>query len=471
MGRYQYADGEKAINKVLKYQQDQLADTNAQLQQLSISLNEHISDSEDLLRSLGYPLSSTSSNSIYSGQSEPAPATSVPDWDSLLAEAEAHTTGEVELEHLLTEEEFQRAYSDLDRIDHEFQACTGLDQRDIAILVIASALQTLRWVLAPKIGNPHDPASRIDAMEGDKLVKQYKKEFVARHKRTPNNPHGWSTEKKSQGHRLRMQEGKTWQEILESGVPYDSIKGTAALGLGMSGKNHRCKTLGHDPVLGWVFGTSNILTDTITLTDLQTFRVQQFVVQPAPVLLPILFTEAFDRIQSDPHLLPAALFRQMLHYASDIYTKDGLPVPLLGTFNESLAGELYANQYDFLCFARDAGLQSLSALLAILINMVIGLLHGLYYDAAQDGRRDLYEVRTRKILLYSNALATTGNAAVVAMTRNAKLLDIGGTIVTVSRLYSDARFIARAKEQFVQQQLNKEWERIFQSTDELLASL
>ena len=182
--------------------------------------------------------------------------------------------------------------------------------------------------------------------------------------------------------------------------------------------------------------------------------------QPPLIPLPLLIEETAGRIQADPHLLPAALFRQAVHYASDLFTKEGLPVPLLGSFHETLAGELYASQYDFLCFARDAGLESASAVLSILINMVIGLLHGLYYNEERDGERKLYEVRTRKILLYANMLSAAGNTAVAAFTKDAKLLDIGGLVVTVSRLYTDSRFIARAKEEFIQQYLDEEWRRI-----------
>ena len=90
---------------------------------------------------------------------------------------------------------------------------------------------------------------------------------------------------------MRQSEGKTWIEVIESGVPYDTIKGTAALGLGIGGTNHRCKTLGHDPILGWVFGTANILTNTMTLSDLRTYRVEKGYVQPPLIPLPLLMEE------------------------------------------------------------------------------------------------------------------------------------------------------------------------------------
>ena len=120
----------------------------------------------------------------------------------------------------------------------------------------------------------------------------------------------------------------------------------------------------------------------------------------------------------------------------------------LGTvgLNAPVITSALSSQYDFLCFVQDSKIGGISAVLSILINMVISLLHGLYYDEGSDGNRDLFEVRTRKILLYSNTLASTGNIAATLITKNAKMLDIGGLLVTISRLYTDARFIARAKE-------------------------
>lgn len=43
------------------------------------------------------------------------------------------------------------------------------------------------------------------------------------------------------------------------------------LGIG-SGFTHRAKTLGHDHILGWIFGTMNIATSTITVLELEISR-------------------------------------------------------------------------------------------------------------------------------------------------------------------------------------------------------
>jgi len=92
---------------------------------------------------------------------------------------------------------------------------------------------------------------------------------------------------------------------------------------------------------------------------------------------------------------------------------------------------------------------------AILINTLVGMIHYLIHDFNKGESRKLYEVRTRKILSYSNYIASASNLLYVTI--NAALgngtafkkLDIGGFIVTLYRLISDSAFIQKIKEEFV----------------------
>ena len=96
-----------------------------------------------------------------------------------------------------------------------------------------------------------------------------------------------------------------------------------------------------------------------------------------------------------------------------------------------------------------------SAKLAELINILIIILHMLMYDASMSISRELYSVRTRKIIMYSNAIATGSNVLwvggnILAGNEGAiKQLDIGGLIVTIKRLISDTEYIRQIKEEFV----------------------
>lgn len=63
--------------------------------------------------------------------------------------------------------------------------------------------------------------------------------------------------------------------------------------------------------------------------------------------------------------------------------------------------------------------------------------------------KKLYEVRTRKILMYSNTIATSSNIAVKAITQNYQKLDIGGLGVTIYRLITDTKFIKEVKQELI----------------------
>ena len=85
------------------------------------------------------------------------------------------------------------------------------------------------------------------------------------------------------------------------------------------------------------------------------------------------------------------------------------------------------------------------------------------YDEERDGPKRLYEVKTHKVITYSNVIASTSNVIAVAIgtaigssTGNQDLirkslqkLDIGGLLVTLYRLISDAKFIREVKEEFI----------------------
>ena len=53
----------------------------------------------------------------------------------------------------------------------------------------------------------------------------------------------------------------------------------------------------------------------------------------------------------------------------------------------------------------------------------------------------MYEVRTRKILLISGAIASASNIVEACILKNPKALDIGGLLVTASKLFTMPGFI------------------------------
>ena len=380
--------------------------------------------------------------------------------DSLLTaatEASKEMTEDVERTVLL----YKNADKELDYIDAKFAQLTQLDKIDVAFLMLATALQIGRWVIigavdikvTEKINN-----SRLE--HNDKAITDKEKQLRNKYK-----------ERHADDKHIKDSRYRDWLQLAMESVPYDITRGSSPF-FNMQGGYHRIHTLGHDPILGWIFGVANIITDTITLDTFQTYKVEM---QNGPrrwtgsYPTPQALFDAFDAIKEDNKRLPAAIFAQALHLGSDYFTKLGLPVPVLEAtdFTRNFASKLYKEQYDSLMLTKDIAKIGVQAILASVINMLIALIHSLFYDPSKYENRDLYEVKTRKILSYSNLIASSSNVITVAgmevaavFTENPELarkgfayMDIGGYIVTMYRLITDAKFINRVKSEF----LEKEW--------------
>lgn len=462
MGKYNYEVGERELNKVLKLNQQEIEKAKENIETIKKTADATIKSSESLLKSLGH---NTEISAPINRMEKEVPVREnikIPEWEDLLQQANNIYTEEVDLEDLLSEEEFSEAYQNLNEINEAFSEKTGLNETDIAFLILASAIQTLRWVLMPQIGETIDANTRLSDKDGDAKVKELKKKYAENHS-------DWKDGKSSQGSKLRKEEGKTWKEIVFASVPYDATAGSPAQNINMGGKYHRYKTLGHDPVLGWFFGTANILTDTLTLNNFVSYRIKKMKFTDEIISLPILIAEVNEQICSDFHKLPAAVFRQAIHFKSDQYTKLGLPVPLLGAFSETLAGNLYRSQYDALCLLKDVKIVSASAVLSVVINMAVGVMHGLFYNEVRDSERELYEARTRKILCYSNVLSSLGNGIISGLIKSPKSLDFGGLIVTITRVFTDSRFIIKLKEEFINTELDLQLQVELNEIDKMLS--
>jgi len=92
---------------------------------------------------------------------------------------------------------------------------------------------------------------------------------------------------------------------------------------------------------------------------------------------------------------------------------------------------------------------SRSASMSIFINAIIGGVHGLFYDESLYSSRDIYEVKTRKILSCSNLIASSSNIIYCALSKEFTKLDVGGFIVTIHRLINDTDFINEIKAEYI----------------------
>lgn len=454
MSRFKYSRDELDMNKVFKMNQDvsQSILVDKAMSQTRDNADANIEASLALLRSLNYDkdIEKLSSDIIAKGKErklEHCPV--LESWEEIVAQANLHTPTEVVLEDFMSEAEIQDAFKELDIIEKQFSQKTSIvNKTDLSFLMIATALQVAKSLIFPYVaekfgyGKSFDPSERLE--HNDKTIEKAHKEANDKFRDKHIEKHGT-------GH---------WINILYQTVPYDITKGSKDLGIDMGGKYHRMYTLGHDPVLGWIFGTANILTDCITFNNLHTNRIsridpitesKKMVITPEVVFLGQMFKECYNDIKADPLNLPAAIFAQAQHLKSDEFTKLGLPVPILSSIDEGFASKLYSENYDALCFARDVKIVGASFVVSKLIDMIISLLHGLFRKDNED--KDLYEVRSRKILLISNSIASTSSIINASITSNPKNIDIGSLLNTITHLFTDIRFILKIKQEFIESEI------------------
>lgn len=339
----------------------------------------------------------------------------------------------------------ENAHDIVERLNKQFEEVTKLNRTDIAFLMFATALQCVRqYILTP-----------FKERLGDKETAE------PVHKQQEKVNHRLFSEYESRG-KANWYYAPLEDIIGKPGVPYDAITGSAAFSLGLSGNTHRFKTLGHDPLLGWIFGTANIMTNTLTTNKYLSYHVKPgYIISNNADTLKVM-TRVFNRTIEEPVALAAAVIKQGFHLKSDSYSKVGLPIPGISSLSAETAQKVAAVGID-MGNVITVGKQALEA---TFINYLIGCIHMLFYDATDCQNQSIYEVKTRKILMYSNLLATSSNVIVTAIAsginiatgnisqvkKTIRFLDIGGIIVTIYRLVNDRKFIADVQKEFLEKE-------------------
>ena len=336
----------------------------------------------------------------------------------------------------------------LETIESDFKKKTKLSKIDVTILFIAVGLQVARQQLQKnyftKESRPTDKESAGKTQyDRDQRGKGYYKTSIA--------------------------------EILTNPVPFDTQNETGIkenINLG-GGKGHRQATLGHDPILGLIFGTANIATRTVTLSNLSLesyhIKYDNFITKEGilskrkgdyfaeradiekilryGIKEKIFLEEGIEGIK----LFLVSLWKEILHLRSDILSKESLQLPFL-SLDMNVVNKLSKYHIDMASIYTVEKQVSMS----IIINVIIKYIHQLIITHIEKNiDMDLLEVRTRKILSYSNIIASTSNILEVGIRTALKdssainKLDIGGLGVTIYRVISDTKYQKRIKHEFI----------------------
>lgn len=336
-------------------------------------------------------------------------------------------------------------------LDAEFESQTKLRGKDIAFLFFATALQCVRQYVLTDFKERKDDQTAANETQG------HIKEHSERHHKLYN---------------------PSIKEIISNPVPFDTTFGAPLIGSDVARHGgHRYTTLGHDPILGWVFGTANIATSTLTDYSFMSYHIltgqnkrgsnidKLTYHADTSKVISYTFDKLINQGNTGKKIIGTSILKEAVHLKSDIGTADSLPLPIISTVNPELAASLADYGIDM------ANINAIvkQASYAEAINLLISMIHRITYNAEKDGDISLFEVRTRKIIDYSNIIASASNVLAVAIgeiigvaTNNEELqkkalrkLDVGGIAVTLYRLISDHAFISDIKQEFILNSFDK----------------
>ena len=290
MKKYSYSDEEQQLNNVLQYHSKRLD----QLDSIDMSeVNNRIAESEDILKELGY------SNELdklhtHTDENPKSKILVVPTWEELCDEAEKSVGDNNDLESIFTEDELRSNELSIRMLKEDFNSLHRLDKFDICLSAIAGILGATIDILLVGI-----PKRSPDGLKAGPLSDYIRDRFD---KAFP------------------QEEMEKLANSKVSKVPYDAQdnRNTKINVDGLSAYYHRLLSLGHDPILGFIFGVADILNGTMTTID----KSGRIVIQ--------VIDNYSDRKESN---IFAAIANQIAHLKSDINTSMGLPAPLMGLFN------------------------------------------------------------------------------------------------------------------------------------------
>lgn len=213
----------------------------------------------------------------------------------------------------------------LNNLDEQFCKATKLSKLDMEFLFAAIGLQLIRQYLLTKFPERLDDKTAAASTWG--------------HREEHSN-------------RIHRYYNPSLEEIISNPVPFDANIGANGALSGAGKLGHRAKAIGHDPILGLVFGTANIATSTLTTSDLVSYHIytnenkRDYFKSRAQTHL--VLSKTAEKVVSGGYegkvIVATSLLKELVHLRSDLYTKNSLPIPIVSVIDPKKAS-LLANYY------------------------------------------------------------------------------------------------------------------------------
>ena len=430
---------EQEINKVLVHHSVMLKEIQEKRKQAS---QFDTSAAEKILKSRGYDLPPRKDSVAPLNKRR---VVVVRPWNEILEEADKFVVGECEIESIFTEEELQQNKEAIRLMNEEFNQIHHLDKIDVAIGALAGMVGAAVDILM--VGIPEKTPEGLKAGP----LSNYIRDYFDR--------------------KFPEEEMQKLANSKESKVPFDAQdnRHTTIRVEGLSAYYHRLLQLGHDPVLGFVFGVADILTGRMTTIDKTGKVVSQVMENYA------------DRKETE---IFRALAKQIAHFKSDVTTSMGLPTPFMSMFNLLQFGNIgeydqtiaeivqgmYYEGYDFIHFCS-------MSVPAMLVEVIVRI--GYAFKRINEGHtiKDSIPVALNRekhpklatMLFLGHSAATAVNAGKVAFTENPMAINYAQWIAFTKYSYFQLKWaiIERPamKDAYVTGKIYEELKEVFDEVD------
>ncbi|QLI95389.1 hypothetical protein H0G69_10405 (plasmid) [Limosilactobacillus mucosae] len=438
MNRNKNNDTDQQMAKVIMYHDQQLKNIHFPD---SSATDDEIRRSEVLLKSLGYDL--PSKNEVANKRNNEVIV--VPNWDELCAEANQYITGKCDIRALFTEDELRQNEEAIRLLNRDFKQIYHMDKVDYAISILAGLVGSAVDILL--VGIPKKTPDGLKAGPLSDFVRDY------------------FDKKYPEEEMQKLANSKI------SKVPFDAQdnRHTRIYVEGLSAYYHRLLQLGHDPVLGFIFGVSDILNGTMTTID-----------KNGKVVCQVMENYA-DRRESDTFL---ALAKQIIHFKSDITTSMGLPAPFMSLLNLLQFGKIgdydqtiaeivqgmYYEGYDFIHFCS-------MSVPVMLIEVITRMGYALKRINEGHSVKDSIPVSLKRethpklatMLFISHSLATAANAGKVYFSKNPMSINYPQWLAFAKYVYSQMKWVLLEKPEmradYVSGKIYNEMQEVFDQVD------
>ena len=444
MRKIKYSESEKEINKVLKFHDDLLKSIPS-LEPANKQSNENITSSEAILTELGLKdsIHTFNTRSSFKGKK----VIHAQSWEDVLKNASNTVSQEVDLQSFFTEDELLSNQQYLIQLRDDFDSIYRLDAVDYSICIVAGILAAAIDIFL--VGFPEKTKEGIKAGPLSNYIRKQFNESIPKDK-------------------IRQLE-KQFR------VPYDASTNYNLKEYvdGLSSWFHRYHSLGHDPLLGFIFGVFDILTGRFTAIDRNGKLISQ-IVGDAP----------------DGITIFNAIGQVFGHMKSDINTSMGLPAPMMTLFNTlqfgsigkeeltvaEIARGMYAQGYDFKHFCS-------MSVPTMIIEVIVRMSYCMKRIKEGNSLKESIPINGMKgkhpklqtMLFISHTINTAANGGKLYFTQNPLAINYTEWLAFIKYSMSQLKWTLHEKpslrDNYVKGKLNDDWEELISIINETYLSL